>query len=349
MLFRNKYRYWFILGLSLYTYANTAFCNLYTYFNLPVSPYHAAGVIFLITLGTWEISRFLHPVFNKWVTGEEKSLQRKIALFLSSTFVSLLFTTLVCWVFSHYILAQISGLGIALKLTLTYTVLVSLLFHLLNAVFYYLNQYRIKQVEAEELMRMNVQVQLQRIQSQVNPHFLFNNLNVLAGMVMKENDEANKFIESFSKVYYYILHNQDRELIALGKELEFLQPYNFLLKKRFPESLQIVIDIPPAYHDQYIVPAALQMLVENAIKHNIASPGKPLKISITVTCENELCVRNTLQPKISNEPSSKIGLKNIDDRYFLTTGQHIAIQQEEKEFIVLLPIVTVENYAGINN
>ncbi len=349
MLFRNKYRYWFILGLSLYTYANTAFCNLYTYFNLPVSPYHAIGIIFLITLGTWEISRLLHPLFNKWVAGEEKSLQRKITLFLSATFVSLLFTTLVCWVFSQYILAQMAGLGIALKLTLTYTVLVSLLFHLLNAVFYYLNQYRIKQVEAEELMRMNVQVQLQRIQSQVNPHFLFNNLNVLAGMVMKENDEANKFIESFSKVYHYILHNQDRELIALGKELEFLQPYNFLLKKRFPQSLQIVIDIPPAYHDQYIVPAALQMLVENAIKHNIASPGKPLKISITVTNENELCVRNTLQPKISNEPSSKIGLKNIDDRYFLTTGQHITIEQGEKEFIVLLPVVTVENYASINN
>ena len=350
MLFRNKYRYWFIMALSFYTYLNTAFCDIYGHFNLThVNPLQAFSAILLITLFCWEFSRLLHPWVHRLLPGETNILKRKTLFFGGSTFVSSLFTVGLVWVYAAYIIRNEQGLGDAIKLTLTYTVLVNLLFHLVNAVFYYMKQYNLKQVETEELMRMNAQAQLQRIQSQVNPHFLFNNLNVLSGLVMKENQEANRFIESFSKVYHYVLTNQDRELIALRKELDFLEPYLYLLKKRFPDSLQIEVDIPKEQHEKFIVPVALQMLVENAIKHNIASPGKPLKILIAKNGGEELIVKNSIQPKISKEPSSKIGLKNIDERYLLITGKGIRVEQKQQEFVVHLPLVTVENYAGFNH
>lgn len=350
MLFSNPYRYWFIAGLSVYTYLNTAFCDIYSHFNLEyITAVQALLAIFLITLFCWEFSRILHPFVHKWWPGEALILKRKALFFLFSTFASSLFTGGLVFFFSAFVVNTAQGLSDAIKLTLTYTVLVNLLFHLVNAIFYYMKQYNLKQVEAEELTRMNVQAQLQRMQSQVNPHFLFNNLNVLSGLVMKENEEANRFIESFSKVYHYVLTNQDRELIAVRKELEFLEPYFYLLKKRFPDSIQIKVDIPEDQKDKFIVPVALQMLVENAIKHNIASPGKPLQIVIAKNGGEELVVRNTLQPKISTEPSSKTGLKNIEERYAITTGKTIKVEQNNQEFVVHLPLVTIEAYAGTHN
>jgi len=156
-----------------------------------------------------------------------------------------------------------------------------LLFHLLHAVAYYMERYKNKQLEAEELLRMHTQAELQSIKSQVNPHFLFNNLNVLSALVMKQSQDANHFIEAFSNVYQYILRNQEKELIDLQQELDFLEPYIYLLQHRFPNSIQLNIQIAAEAKQLQVVPVALQMLVENAIKHNIVSPQQPLQIHIT--------------------------------------------------------------------
>jgi len=215
---------------------------------------------------------------------------------------------------------------------------VSLFLHTLNAIFFYVNAYKTKQLEAEELKRINTQAQLQSIKNQVNPHFLFNNLNVLSSLVMTDNPDANKFIEEFSTVYRHILNSQEKELIELRTELDYIKPYIFLLQKRFPDSISIVLDIPESYQNWYIVPVALQMLIENAIKHNIVSRAKPLQVSITVKGE-QLIVKNNLQIKSQVEHSMQIGLQNITQRYRIITGKTININKDQNSFSVSLPLI----------
>jgi LytS/YehU family sensor histidine kinase len=226
-----------------------------------------------------------------------------------------------------------------LKLNVIYGSLINLFFHLLNAIFFFFEEYRRQRTEAEELRLINSQAQLQLIRSQINPHFLFNNLNVLSGMVIKDNPDANKFIEEFSKVYRYVLNNQDKELVELRSELEFIHPYLFLLNKRFDQGLKVAIEIPDHYKTWHVVPAALQMLIENAIKHNVVSRSRPLRIDIRVNGNNTLIVRNNLQPRHISEPSTRIGLQNIMKRYELISGRTVIVRRTEQEFEVTLPLL----------
>jgi LytS/YehU family sensor histidine kinase len=160
-------------------------------------------------------------------------------------------------------------------------------------------------------------------------------------MVIKDNPEANHFIEEFSKVYRYILNNQEKELVELRSELEFIQPYIFLLQKRFDEGLTVAINIPDQYRSYHVVPAALQMLIENAIKHNIVSRHKPLHIDIHANGNQTLIVTNNLQLRKSGEPSTRIGLQNIRKRYELISGRAIMVSETEKSFEVTLPLLTL--------
>ena len=200
-------------------------------------------------------------------------------------------------------------------------------------------EYRQKWSEAEELRRSSQQAQLQLIRSQVNPHFLFNNLNVLSGMVIKDNPEANHFIEEFSKVYRYILNNQQKELVELRAELDFVQPYLFLLGKRFEEGLEVNIRIADEYKNWHVVPAALQMLIENAIKHNVVSRQKPLHIDIHTNGNQTLVIKNNLQPRLLKEPSTRTGLQNIRKRYELISGKDVMVKEAEGYFEVSLPLL----------
>lgn len=350
LFFHHRYRYWFIAGLSLYTYASTEFCNVYHYFQMPVHWYTALGSIAMITLATWEAGRWLQPWFQQLPKAEDRNLRNLLLYFLACGAASAAVTVGVVLAFDGFFHHEPLSLYNPLKLTLTYALLINLLFHLLHAVAFYMERYKNKQLEAEELLRMHTQAQLQSIKSQVNPHFLFNNLNVLSALVMKQSTEANHFIEAFSKVYQYILRNQDRELIELKQELDFLEPYTFLLQQRFPHSLQLDIQIDPKHYGQQVVPVALQMLVENAIKHNIAAPDQPLHIEIgteSTSDENDcLVITNNLQPKLNKAASGNVGLANIDQRYTLTTGKHITIDNNGTQFTVRIPLIQVNAYAG---
>jgi two-component system, LytTR family, sensor kinase len=177
------------------------------------------------------------------------------------------------------------------------------------------------------------------IKSQVNPHFLFNNLNVLSALVIQNHSEANRFIEEFSKVYRYILHNHDKELVDLKTELHYINPYLFLLKKRFGEGLQVSIDIPEIYERCLVIPAAIQMLIENAIKHNVVSSRRPLQVNLHVNGNNTVVVSNNRQAKQTVEISTEIGLKNIIKRYSFVSNREVLIRSETSAFTVELPLI----------
>ena len=342
MLFNHKYRYLFIAILSAYTFLNTVLCDVYYYFNIEIEWYYALLTISGITFLTWEGNRLIKPYFKRKFLAQKGKIHFLGFFFLSGNVVAPLSALLVVFfvgnIFHGYTWEQNSN---PLKLNIIYASLINLFFHLLNAILFFFREYKRHWMEVEDLRKKTTQAQVQLVKSQINPHFLFNNLNVLSGMVIKNNPEANHFIEEFSKVYRYILSNQDKELVELKSELEFITPYLFLLQKRFDEGLVISINIPEHYKTWHVVPAALQMLIENAIKHNIVSRNKPLHIDIHANGSQTLVVKNNLQPRQMVEPSTKIGLQNIKKRYELISGRDIDIKKTATEFEVSLPLLNL--------
>lgn len=341
-MFANKYRYVFIIILAAYTYLNTVLCEVYKYFNIPIEWYVAFATITIITLLVWESSRLIEPFFKKLINRQKNKIKTLVLFFITGS----LFTTLITIGVVFFV-----GMGlhnysfkqtiIPLKLNLIYAWLANLLFHLLNAIKFYFTEYKTKWMEAEELKRISAQAELQLVKSQINPHFLFNNLNVLSALIMKNNEEANKFIEEFSKVYRYILNNHDKELVDIKTELEFIKPYIFLLQKRFDVGLDITIEVPEAYEKFYVIPASLQMLIENAIKHNVVSKAKPLHINVHINGNNTIVVSNNLQLRQSVDNSTKIGLANIIKRYQLVSGKNVTVKNGSTDFTVALPLLTL--------
>lgn len=193
--------------------------------------------------------------------------------------------------------------------------------------------------ETERLKREFVQAQLDGLKNQVNPHFLFNSLNTLVYIIPEDPDKAVEFVQKLAKVYRYILEIQERRLIPLWEEMEFLESFMFLHKERFYENLRLSIDIPKADRNYLIVPLSLQLLFENAIKHNIISREKPLSISLKIEAEKRLVIRNTLQLRSNPEPGTQTGLANIKNRYEYFSDQPVLVEQTDQEFIVSLPLI----------
>jgi LytS/YehU family sensor histidine kinase len=341
-MFANKSRYLFIFILAIYTYLNTVLCEVYKYFNIAIEWYVAFGTIAVITLLVWEGSRLVEPVFIKLFAKQKSKIKILLLFFAAGSILTAIITVgvvfFVSMVLHNY---NFNETIIPLKLNLIYAWLANLLFHLLNAIKFYFTEYKTKWMEAEELKRITAQAELQLVKSQINPHFLFNNLNVLSALILKNNDEANKFIEEFSKVYRYILNNHDKELVDIKTELDFIKPYIFLLQKRFADGLEISVDVPVAYDKFYIIPASLQMLIENAIKHNIVSKSKPLHIDVHINGNNTIVVSNNLQLRESVDNSTKVGLNNIIKRYWLVSGQNVEVKKDNDAFTVALPLLTL--------
>jgi hypothetical protein len=193
-------------------------------------------------------------------------------------------------------------------------------------------------VEVEKYKAESLQAQLQNLKDQINPHFLFNNMSVLSSLVYKDQDKAVDFINQLSKVYRYLLDTRSSELVTLKEELLFIQSYTYLLQIRFDKNLIFNINIPEEKQSKLLPPMAMQILVENAIKHNEVSSELPLTILIKIT-NNKLEVTNNLQLRIDNEISSKTGLRNIRDRYHFFTEEPVEISETNEFFTVKLPLL----------
>jgi len=198
--------------------------------------------------------------------------------------------------------------------------------------------------EKAQLERQNVESQLEGLRNQVNPHFLFNSLNTLIYLIPEDADKAVRFVQQLSKVYRYVLESRDAKITPLAEELAFLKAYIFLLKERFGENLQIELRGLDKKQDMGIVPLTLQMLFENAIKHNVISTEKPLHIE--VFAENgHLVVRNNLQRKNQVMDSTGVGLQNIKDRYRMLTDGEAEVIVSRDYFTVILPAIEVHHIA----
>lgn len=343
MLFNHRYRYLFMTLLSLYAFMNTALCNVYYYFNIDITWYYALLTVLGVTVLTWEGNRLIKPYFKKRFYTQNNKFRFLGFFFVAGNIIGLAAAVLMVYIVGHLIYGYNQQQNWnPLKLNIIYATLINLFLHLVNAILFFFREYRRQWTEAEELRRSSEEAQVQLVKSQINPHFLFNNLNVLSSMVIKNNPEANHFIEEFSKVYRYILNNQEKELVPLQSELDFIQPYLFLLHKRFDNSLQVSINIPDHYKNCHVVPAALQMLIENAIKHNIVSSQRPLHIDIHANGNQTLIVSNNLQLRqTTEEPSTRIGLQNIMKRYEIISGRNVIVNSTPEKFEVTLPLLNL--------
>ncbi len=195
-------------------------------------------------------------------------------------------------------------------------------------------------IDSERLQKESITAQYNSLKSQVNPHFLFNSLNALTNLVYEDQDKAVKFIKQLSEVYRYVLDTQSKEVVPLQEELEFLNSYLFLQKIRFGENLTIEVNLSNT--PSMVAPLALQLLIENAIKHNIVSSENPLIIKLWQQ-QNFIVVENSLQRKTSlGEPSQGIGLENIKNRYKFLSPTSVEVSETNGKFIVKLPIIEVE-------
>lgn len=183
----------------------------------------------------------------------------------------------------------------------------------------------------------NVQIRYQALKNQVDPHFLFNTMSILDSLVDEDRAKTHEYIQRFSSVYRYIL--QTKETVTLDEELRFTDDYFGLLQVRYGESLQFKTEINPAFKTYSVVPLSLQILIENAVKHNIVSRQHPLCITIKTTNDRQLIVCNNYQPKPMPSVGAGIGLANLSERYALKWQKFITIEQAGDVFKVTLPLV----------
>jgi sensor histidine kinase YesM len=204
----------------------------------------------------------------------------------------------------------------------------------------FFSHWREAAVNEEKLKNELLDYQYKSLVNQVNPHFLFNSLNVLTSLVHDDPDLATKFIQQLSKVYRYTLENRDRDLVSFEDEKKFIESYLFLLNIRFEDSLIVDLQLDENKKGM-LIPMALQILVENAIKHNMISKQKPLKLKIE-TCDGVVCVSNNLQLPKDKPQSTGFGLENIKKRLRLLSDKGLEVEQTETTFTAKLPILTVE-------
>lgn len=239
----------------------------------------------------------------------------------------------------HFIYPQVA------KQSMTESINISIMSFLLVALvtaLYEIGYYYNLFVSAEKrrilLEKTTVEQKLQTLKSQINPHFLFNSLNTLTSLINQDQSKATEFVQKLSSTYRNILDNRNEKLITIQKELDTLDSYNYLLKLRFQNKLKIEINIDSGRLQDFIMPLSLQILIENAVKHNVISKSAPLIVSIYDEGDY-MVISNPLRIKNQKMNSTKVGLSNIKDRYALYIHEDVIVMDQDATFTVKLPII----------
>ncbi len=206
-------------------------------------------------------------------------------------------------------------------------------------VIYFYNKYQQNRIKEQKVIAGTASAKFDALKNQLDPHFLFNSLNVLTSLIEENPDNAQKFTTSLSKVYRYVLEQKNKELVTVDEELQFAKTYMSLLKMRFEDSIVFTMPENASNPESKVVPLSLQLLLENAVKHNMVTSSKPLKIRIYED-QGSLIVENNLQPKQIVKKSSGVGLSNIKQRYGLLTNKKVNINKEAHRFAVAIPMLT---------
>ena len=216
-------------------------------------------------------------------------------------------------------------------------VVISFLIAFLLSSITYLKNWKKSVLNQEKLKAENLTYKYESLKNQLNPHFLFNSFNVLSDLIHEDQDLAEKFVQKLSDLYRYVLESRNKELVSVKEEMEFIKSYSFLLTTRFEKKLDLIIEINPE-ENKFIVPMSIQLLIENAVKHNEVTKENPLKIEVTQN-ENFIIVSNKKSKIKTQAISNKIGLENLKQQYNYFTDKEVDITNSEEYFIVKIPIL----------
>jgi LytS/YehU family sensor histidine kinase len=289
------------------------------------------------------IFRNIEKRYISWVKWPVKSF------FIALT-VHLVYSSFIIIFFNWLWFIKISGNSVAHFLSYGWFIIIGeyISFFLISAIIYarsFFIEYREEAIQAEKLKQEAMGLQYQVMQNQVNPHFLFNALNVIGSLIDVDTEKAKSFIRELSLFYRELLLLKDTELVSVREELNFVKKYIFLQKIRFGDNFNVDIFIPEDMPGK-LVPMSLQMMLENAVKHNVISKNEPLRVVMGKTDNGELFVENNLQPKSNVSGSNRIGLDNLRARYQYLTNKEMQISKNEHFFRVTIPLINIGSYAG---
>jgi hypothetical protein len=216
-----------------------------------------------------------------------------------------------------------------------FTFIVLLIIHII----YLYKWYQENKIKEQKIIAGTASAKFESLKNQIDPHFLFNSLNVLSSLIEENPENAQKFTTSLSKIYRYVLEQKDKELVSVEEELAFAKTYMNLLKMRFENSLFYELPTTISNPEAKVVPLSLQLLLENTVKHNVVSEHRPLHIRIFIE-GNCLVIQNDYQKKEILQERKGVGLQNIINRYGIITNRKVLIEQNEQTFTVKLPILT---------
>jgi sensor histidine kinase YesM len=272
----------------------------------------------------------------------ERFVKKRVIIgFLASFFISVLIIFLLR-IFEDVLIEGVSFSQFLSKETLSnYLVAIILTFFVTLAfhAFYFYKAYNESKVKEQKVIAGTANAKFESLKNQIDPHFLFNSLNVLSSLIEENPENAQRFTTSLSKIYRYVLEQKDKELVTVQEELTFAKTYMNLLKMRFENSISF--ELPEDFNNDEakVVPLSLQLLLENTIKHNIVSEQKPLHIKIYIA-DNYLIVENNLQIKEVLQDRRGVGLQNIVNRYALISERKVLIEENAAYFKIKIPILT---------
>lgn len=308
----------------------------------PEDPYLKKYITsFIFTSFFWNGAFMLFMHFRK-VYPQIRQTPKRLLVTLFWLAVLLVFgDPLLCLVFGFKDWQQVLNPAIALEHTPS-NFLAAFVIGSIYENIYFFEQWK-KSIQLNEALKnQQIRTQFEVLQNQMSPHFLFNSLNTLTTLISEDGDIAIEFTEKLSEVYRYILQNKEKELVHLKDELEFAENYIFLLKIRYPENLNVRFQVENEYLNQSIAPLTIQILLENAIKHNRISKAHPLDIDIYIEKGTSIVIKNNLQKKNVIEKSTKTGLANIKKRYSYFGYDNITIQQADNIFLVAIPLLNIK-------
>lgn len=293
---------------------------------------------FSITITQWTGLSFIYKTIDariSWIETPVKKVFVQIFVFLAYSISAFILVQL----FNYYVWTgqSPSDSWNSILKSVPYTVMISFVISLIFTAIGFFFAWKRSFLQAEKLKVEMMAYKYESLRNQINPHFLFNSLNVLSDLVYDDQALAVKFIRQLSDLFRYVLDSRDKELVPLKDELEFINSFTFLLKTRFEDKLKIDFDVQ-ANSDDYIVPMTLQLLIENAVKHNEVSEAFPLRISVRKV-NDCLEVENNLQPKSVGDDSKKTGLKNITQQFAFFSERPIKIITSDERYMVRVPIL----------
>lgn len=308
--------------------------------------------LLVYSIAITEVSLWLSTVLNKWIPWDKSAIKRvivQVLLLIGLTFIIFFIVNLLYVLLIPNASHEIIDLETKIDLwqSLVISINMGIMISAIHTGYFLISNWKKSMMDAgelrlraEKLERIASQAELESLKMQLDPHFLFNNFSTLSELVIEDQKIAVKFIDNLASVYRYMLSNVRKDVVGILDEVRFVESYFFLIQERMGTKVQLDIQLVEEYYSTCTVaPLALQLLVENAVKHNKASKETPLYIVISIV-DNYLQVCNNKQRLMVELPSSKVGLNNIIERYRLLSDQKVEIIDTEAFFIVKLPLLS---------